>query len=276
MKYIEIAFNVSPTVPGNEILIAQLNDLPVDSLIEEDDIVKAYVQEDQYRAEDFEELPLLSDRNFTVVTNVTSIEEVNWNEEWEKNFDPVRIDQSLLIKADFHPEEENFDHVITINPKMSFGTGHHATTSGVCRLMIEEDFRGKSVLDMGCGTGILAIFARMLGAQKAIGIDIDEWSYENARENVDRNGYSDIQILHGGADVIPEETYDVIIANINRNILLEDMHHYAEHLQTEGQLYLSGFYFEDLKIIREACATLGIKFDRYIEQDNWVAALFKK
>jgi len=276
MKYIEIAFNVSPTVPGNEILIAQLNDLPVDSLIEEDDIVKAYVQEDQYRAEDFEELPLLSDRNFTVVSNVTSIEEVNWNEEWEKNFDPVRIDQSLLIKADFHPEEENFEHVITINPKMSFGTGHHATTSGVCRLMIEEDFRGKNVLDMGCGTGILAIFARMLGAQKAIGIDIDEWSYENARENVDRNGYSDIQILHGGADVIPEETYDVIIANINRNILLEDMHHYAEHLQTEGQLYLSGFYVEDLKIIRSACATLGIKFDRYIEQDNWVAALFKK
>lgn len=276
MKYIEIAYNVSPTVPGNEILIAQLNDLPVDSLIEEDDIVKAYVQEDKYDEAQFEALPLLTDRNFTVVTNVSEIEEVNWNEEWEKNFDPVRIDKSLLIKADFHPDENDFKHVITINPKMSFGTGHHATTSGVCRLMMDEDFQDKTVLDMGCGTGILAIFARMLGAKKAIGIDIDEWSYENARENVERNGYADIEILHGGAEVIPEESYDVIIANINRNILLEDMRHYAEHLHADGQLYLSGFYVEDLKIIRESCATLGIKFDRYIEQDNWVAALFKK
>jgi ribosomal protein L11 methyltransferase len=276
MKYIEIAYNVSPTVPGNEILIAQLNDLPVDSLIEEEDIVKAYVQEDQYDEAQFEALPLLTDRNFTVVTNVSEIEEVNWNEEWEKNFDPVRIDRSLLIKADFHSDESDFEHVITINPKMSFGTGHHATTSGVCRLMMEEDFQDKSVLDMGCGTGILAIFARMLGAKEAIGIDIDEWSYENARENVERNGYADIEILHGGAEVIPVASYDVIIANINRNILLDDMHHYAEHLKAGGRLYLSGFYVEDLKIIREACATLGIKFDRYIEQDNWVAALFKK
>lgn len=276
MNYIEIAYNVSPTFPGNEILIAQLDDFPVESLIEEDDIVKAYIREDQYDEVLFSRLPILHDHQFTVVRSSSKIETVNWNEEWEKNFDPVKIGNQLLIKADFHPTDGEFEHVITINPKMSFGTGHHATTSGVCSLMLENDFGGKTVLDMGCGTGILAILARMLGASKAVGIDIDEWSFENARENVAANGFSDIEILLGGVEVMPDESYDVIIANINRNILLEDMGHYARHLNSDGDLYLSGFYREDLPVIREACSALGIKFERYTETNNWVAALFKK
>lgn len=203
------------------------------------------------------------------------IPEQNWNEEWEKNYNPVLISNRCFIRAPFHEPKPEVDYEIVIEPKMSFGTAHHETTSMMIEHILELDCAGKRVLDMGCGTGVLAILAKMKGADQVTAIDHDEWSYLNSKENVERNGFPDIVTLQGDVQSLPGMWVDIILANINRNILLDQLPAYASIL-SNGQLLMSGFYTEDLPIITEAAAKVGFSYQQHLTKNNWVAAIYQK
>jgi ribosomal protein L11 methyltransferase len=204
------------------------------------------------------------------------IPEQNWNEEWEKNFPPVEIAGKCFVRAPFHEPREGFSYEIIIEPKMSFGTAHHETTSMMLELTMDLAIRGKKVLDMGCGTGILAILAEKMHAREVIAIDNDEWAYNNTRENITRNNAAGIVVILGGAEAIPARRFDIILANINRNILLEQIPVYASHLAEGGELLVSGFYENDLPAIREVSEAAGLGFVSFISRNEWVAAKFAK
>ncbi len=207
---------------------------------------------------------------------VVELEDKNWNEEWEKHYPPVLIAGSICVRAPFHSPAAHHLIEIVVEPKMSFGTAHHETTAQVMELMLDLDFRGKLVLDMGCGTAILAILAVKLGAERVLAIDNDRWAYENALENAERNGLAHkISVVQADAGGIPDERVHIILANINRNILLADMSIYAVHLMPGGLLVLSGFYEDDLPAIEAACGRLKLKRMRYLVRNRWVAAVFQ-
>ena len=205
----------------------------------------------------------------------SEIEQTNWNKEWEKNFNPIQVNGQVSIRAPFHENPSlNFD--IVIEPKMSFGTGHHETTHMMVQHLLALDLKNKKVLDMGCGTGILAIFAEMKGAQPTDAIDIDSWCYQNSLENVQRNGCKHITVLEGDSSLLKGKEYDVVIANINRNILLSDMKIYTDCLREKGVLLLSGFYKEDISIIESEVIKHGLVLDKMIQKNNWVALKYMK
>ncbi len=272
--YIGYDFKVSPLQPGTEILIAELGYAGFESFVENEDGVSAYIQKEEWNDTILEDINILKSEEFKIEYTFSEIEQVNWNEEWEKNFDPIEVDGKCTVRAPFHPER-NFEYEIVIEPKMSFGTGHHETTFMMLQFILENDFKGKRLLDMGCGTAVLAILAEMRGASKLDAIDIDEWCFENSLENIQRNNCKNISIHLGDAKLLNGKMYDVIIANINRNILLNDMETYRKSLTESGELYLSGFYTEDLPIITETCNNLGLSFVENKEKNNWVAAKFK-
>jgi len=274
--YIEYDFKVQPHQPGTEILIAELGQAGFESFVENEKGVKAYIQKDEWNAEILDDIYILSSSEFEITHTHKEIEQINWNEEWERNFDPIVVNDLCAVRAPFHaPYEVKYE--IVIEPKMSFGTGHHETTFMMLTYLLENEFEDKTVLDMGCGTSVLAILAEMRGATNIDAIDIDEWCVENSEENVDRNGCNHIKVQLGDATKIPSEaTYHTIIANINRNILLNDLSSYVTALKNGGTLFLSGFYIEDLPIISEACNNLGLRFVDNKERNNWVAAQFVK
>lgn len=271
--YIGYDFKVEPLQPGSEILIAELGYAGFESFVENEDGVTAYIQKDEWNAGILDDIQILSSGEFKITYSFTEIAQVNWNEEWEKNFDSIEVDGRCIVRAPFHPEA-NLEYEIVIEPKMSFGTGHHETTYMMLQHILENDFTDKSVLDMGCGTAVLAILAEMRGASKLDAIDIDAWCFENSEENVARNNCKNISVELGDASLLKGRKYDVIIANINRNILLNDMEHYRSCLQKGGELYLSGFYSEDLPIITDCCNKLGFSFVDNKERNNWIAAKF--
>jgi len=269
--YYEYHFTIQPVAPASEILIAELGELGFESFVENEDGITAYVPEEQFADDLLDEVQILKSEEFSIDFKVKKIERVNWNEEWEKNFTPILVDDECSVRAPFHDKPDTrFD--IVIEPKMSFGTGHHSTTHMMIQHILKNDWEGKSVLDMGCGTGVLAILARMKGATPVEAIDIDNWCYLNTLENIERNNCEDIKVEEGGAELLPGRKYDVILANINRNILLNDMATYVECLQKSGSIYFSGFYTEDLQAIKSACEKQGLKFIEHIERNNWVAA----
>ena len=272
--YIEYNFKVEPLQPGTEILIAELGYVGFESFVETEDGVTAYIQKDEWRDNILDEVEILNSAEFKIDHSFSEIEQINWNIEWEKNFSPIEVDGKCVVRAPFHPER-NLEYEIVIEPKMSFGTGHHETTFMMLQYILENEFEGKSVLDMGCGTAVLAILAEMRGASSIDAIDIDDWCYENSLENTEKNHCQNISVYLGDASLLKDQKYDVIIANINRNILLEDMHVYKKCLKSGGLLYLSGFYTQDLAIIKETCNNLGLEFVDNKEKNNWVAAKFK-
>ena len=272
--YIGYDFKVSPLQPGTEILIAELGYAGFESFVETEEGVSAYIQKEEWNDAILEDINILKSEEFKIKYTFSEIEQVNWNEEWEKNFDPIEVDGKCTVRAPFHPER-NFEYEIVIEPKMSFGTGHHETTFMMLQFILENDFQNKTVLDMGCGTAVLAILAEMRGASKLDAIDIDEWCFENSLENIQRNNCENISVHLGDASLLNGKSYDVIIANINRNILLNDLETYRNSLNENGELYLSGFYTEDLSIIAETCNNLGLTFVENKEKNNWVAAKFK-
>lgn len=273
--YIEYSFTVSPLQPGTEILIAQLGYAGFESFVENDQGVQAYIQKEEWNPEILSGIQILSSPEFTIDYNFKEIAQVNWNEEWEKNFEPILVNDRCVVRAPFH-REYNVPYEIVIEPKMSFGTGHHETTFMMLTHILENEFEGKTVLDMGCGTSVLAILAEMRGASHVDAIDIDPWCVENSEENSRRNHCSKIKVILGGVESIPKEvSYDTIIANINRNILLKDMKRYVTALKEGGALFLSGFYSEDLPIITEECLSLGLEFVSHKERNNWIAAKFR-
>jgi ribosomal protein L11 methyltransferase len=271
--YIEYHFNVSPVQSGTEILIAELGYAGFESFVEDQTGVLAYIQKDACTSEILEGIQVLTSSEFEITFQKKEIAQVNWNAEWEKNFDPIVVDDSCAVRAPFHTPY-HCKYEIIIEPKMSFGTGHHETTFMMMQYILENEYQGKTVLDMGCGTAVLAILAEMRGAKQLDAIDIDPWCFENSEENITRNNATHITVSLGDAAAIPKDRYHTVIANINRNILLNDMSVYRASLLPKGELYLSGFYTEDLPIIIEACNTLGFNFVGNKERNNWVAAKF--
>lgn len=274
MIYLEYKFRVEPLQPGVEILIAELGEAGFESFVENEDGVDAYIQKDEWREDILDTIHILNSEEFKIEFTSSEIEQINWNEEWEKNFTPIEVDGRCFVRAPFHDAGE-YEYEIVIEPKMSFGTGHHETTFMMLQYILENDFRNKSVLDMGCGTAVLAILAEMRGAATLDAIDIDEWCYENSIENIDRNNCRNISVFQGDASLLKDRKYEIIIANINRNVLLQDMHSYKESLKPGGELYLSGFYIEDLPVIQETCNNLGLNFVSHKERNRWVAAKFE-
>ena len=273
--YIAYDFNVSPKDPATEMLIAQLGHIGFESFVENENGVVAYIQKKEWNSNKVEDLYLLNSNEFDITFKHSEIEQTNWNKEWEKNFNPIQVNGQVSIRAPFHENPSlNFD--IVIEPKMSFGTGHHETTHMMVQHLLALDLKNKKVLDMGCGTGILAIFAEMKGAQPTDAIDIDSWCYENSLENVQRNGCKHITVLEGDSSLLKGREYDVVIANINRNILLSDMKIYTDCLSENGVLLLSGFYKDDILIIENEVIKYGLVLDKMIQKNNWVALKYMK
>lgn len=275
MNYIEYDFTVSPTEMGAEILMAELAEVGFDSFEDTPTGIKAYIPKDSWNEQILQDIYLLSNPEFTISYQITEIEQVNWNEEWEKNFSPIVVEDLCTVRANFHPVP-NTRYDIVITPKMSFGTGHHETTYMMLQQLLPLSLEGTKVLDMGCGTGILAIMAALRGARDITAIDIDPWCVENATENVQQNNCSFITIKEGDVSLIIGEQYNLILANINRNILLSDIPAYAQTLLPQGLLLVSGFYVEDLPAIKEKCQEVGLTYLSHIERNRWVSAKFQR
>lgn len=273
LVYIEYNFTVAPLQPASDILIAQLGEVGFDSFVENEEGVQAYILKDLWTEENVKNVQILSNENFDISFNFKEIEQQNWNAEWEKNFEKIVVDDVCTVRAPFH-EKPNTKFDIVIEPKMSFGTGHHETTHMMLQHILEHDFTGKSVLDMGSGTGVLAILAAMKNAGSIDAIDIDNWCYLNALENKERNNCSQINVFEGDVSLLKDQKYNIIIANINRNILLADIPEYAKCLTKDGILFLSGFYKEDIPVITEKCNEVGLKFEKNLEKNNWVAVKY--
>ncbi len=273
--YLGYDFRVEPIQPGVEILIAELGYLGFESFVETEVGVTAYIQKEDFNPEMIEEVDILNSKAFEISYTFNEIEQTNWNEEWEKNFNPIVVDNVCSVRAPFH-DKPNTQYDIVIEPKMSFGTGHHETTHMMIQHILSHDFTGESVLDMGCGTAVLAILAEFKGATTIDAIDIDNWCYINSLENIERNNCEYISVYEGDASLLKDKKYDIIIANINRNILLQDMQTYASCLTGKGTLFLSGFYNDDIPLITEACERNNLELQQQLERNNWVALKFDK
>lgn len=279
MKYFEVTFTTSPCNEiVNDVVSALAGEIGFESFVEWDHGVQAYIQQqlfDEKALEDMVENFPLSDTSITYT--VKEAEDKDWNEEWEKNFfQPIVIGDRCCIHSTFHKDTPKTEYEILINPQMAFGTGHHETTSSIICELLDADLKDKSVLDMGCGTSILAILASMCGANPITAIDIDDWCVNNSRDNIDLNGINNITVELGDADLLKGRSpFDVIIANINRNILLADMDKYAACMHSGSELYMSGFYIEDIPFIREKAESLGMTFVHHREKNNWAAVKFR-
>ena len=252
-----------------DILVAELGEAGFESFTENPDGIAAYIQKEQWNPSILDDIQILNSKEVSFDVEVKEIEQVNWNQEWENNFEAIVVDDTVSIRAPFH-ENPHLPYDIVIEPKMSFGTGHHETTHLVIQHLMQSDLNGKKVLDMGCGTGILAIFSEMKGAHEIDAIDIDHWCYENSLENVERNNCHKISVFEGDSSLLKPSNYDLIIANINRNILLADMEIYAQSLKKNSTLLLSGFYTEDVGKIDESATLNGLKLEKKLIRNNWV------
>ncbi len=280
MNYIEITLTACEPVDQNvEIISAYLSEFGFEG-VAEDEIVKAYVAENEKTDEEIKVLidELIEKKLCFDAYSIDIIKPKNWNEEWEKNyFQPIVIGEQCLIKSSFHKTDLKAKYEIIIDPKMSFGTGHHETTSMMAEYILEIDIKDKTVMDMGTGTGILGILASMIGCTKIVGIDNDSWCYENAEENIEKNNINNFEMILGDAGMLKSypNTFDVFIANINRHILLADIKYYVKSMKNPSVLLLSGFYLEDLVDIEAECVKHGLKFiDKKIKK-NWVCAKFE-
>lgn len=278
MNYYELTFTTQTTEAyQQDLLINALGEVGFDTFEEIASGFKAYVPETDFNEDAVTEAlaPYRDMFDFSYV--VTLIPQKNWNEVWESNFEPIAIGDAVFVRATFHEPRPEFKYEIVIDPKMAFGTGHHQTTAMVLQLMLENDFAGKKVLDMGCGTGILAIMASKLGAADIVAIDYDPVCYDSTIENAQLNNITNITALCGSKEAIPTEQYDTILANINRNILIDQMPRYAEALKPGGEIYFSGFYESpDLDIISDEAGKYGMNYITHKKDKEWVAAKFVK
>ena len=275
MKTFEYTFTAPSSDIQHDMLTTMLAEIGFDSFMDEDYALKAYCSTDS--RDDMAVESLLLDPAFTDLRllKVEEMPDKDWNELWEASYQPVVVNERCRVRAPFHEPDPSFEFDLVIEPKMSFGTANHETTAQIIQLMLETDFQGKEVLDMGSGTAVLAILAKKLGAGHTVAIDNDEWAYRNAFTNVDLNGVSDIDIILGDALSIQGQ-YDVVLANINRNILLRDMHYYVEAMKPGAHIFFSGFYSEDLEHIKGEAERLGLHYERHLTRNNWVAAEFVK
>lgn len=275
MNYTGYSFDIEPLQPATEILIAELGELGFESFEETNTGLKAYIQTKDWHKDILSHVFALQSQEFKISFSYQEIEQVNWNAEWEKNFEPIHVENKVSVIAPFH-EKTGMEYEIVIEPKMSFGTGHHETTHLMIQHLLELDLKDTSVLDMGTGTGILAIFAEMKGAKTIDAIDIDEWCYINTKENIETNNCSNIKAYQGDASMLVNQKYDVIIANINRNILLNDMDTFNNCLNPGGKLLLSGFYTQDIPHLEQRTKDLNLSIQKTFTKNNWVGLQLDK
>lgn len=280
MKYLEFIFHTEPcTEVVNDVLSAVLGEVGFESFVEQEGGIAAYIQTALYDEEALksalDSFPLA---DTTLTYTYKEAEDKDWNEEWEKNFfQPIVIGNRCVIHSTFHHDVPQAEYDIVINPQMAFGTGHHETTSLIIGELLEAGLQGKALLDMGCGTSILAILARMRGAAPCTAIDIDEWCVRNSLENIELNHVDSISVFQGDASILPDKgPFDVVIANINRNILLNDMKHYVARMNPGARLFMSGFYTDDIPAIREEAERNGLRFVHHKEKNRWAAVQFEK
>ena len=274
MNYTEVQFKLSQSnINNEEILIAALASAGYESFWQDTDFLKAYIETKLFSKEIIEKIKTENTQLFSFTYTFDALGEKNWNEEWEKNFEPLLISDECYIRATFHDQKEVRFEII-IEPKMSFGTGHHSTTSLMVENILKMDIKGKSVLDMGCGTGILAILASKMQADKVLAIDNDKWAYENSIENIQNNNCSNIEVKLGDTTLIENKTFDVIFANINRNIILEDIHRYVASLNENGEIILSGFLSVDRQVILDETEKNNLKSIKFSIKNDWVSEIF--
>lgn len=272
--YIGYEFKVEPLQPAVEILIAELGYAGFESFVENETGVTAYIQKEAWTDGILNDIHVLNSDEFEITYTFSEIEQTNWNAEWENNFNPIVVDNVCAVRAPFHDKFDT-EYDIVIEPKMSFGTGHHETTHMMIQHILKADVKDKTVLDMGCGTGVLAILTELKGAKSIHAIDIDNWCYLNSLENVERNNCKSISVFEGDASLLEGKSYDVIIANINRNILLQDMKTYTSCLNKGGILFLSGFYDNDIPAIDAEVSKYGLTIQDTLERNNWVALQYQ-
>ena len=268
-------FNVEPVVPGSEILIAQLSQLGFDSFQEHENGISAYVDSKILSEIDVKEIQILNTKEFKISFEINSVEKQNWNIKWESNFEPIYVDNICCVRAPFHPKSD-YKYDLIIEPKMSFGTGHHETTSMMISFILANEFTNSSVCDIGSGTGVLAILAEQRGANRIDAIDIDNWCYLNSLENIDRNNSKNINVFEGEVEKIMNLRYDIIFANINLNVLLKDISTYAKMLNNAGVIYLSGFYEKDINSIELVAKNSNLTLIEVKKNNNWVALKLSK
>jgi ribosomal protein L11 methyltransferase len=274
MNYIQIAFAEPIAAEVKDHLVYELGEIGFDSFDEDETCFNAYISEADFNAEKLKNVLV----NFDLPGGYQQKkhEAQNWNATWEQSYEAIAIDDKLRIRAAFHEPDNRFEHEIIIVPKMSFGTGHHDTTRLICTAMRDENWKDKEVLDMGCGTGVLAIYAIKLGAKNCWAIDIEQNSFENTIENCALNEITAIHVEKGGIEKVPNTLFNVILANINRNVLLEQIPEYSKHLSPNGRLYLSGFFESDVPVLKEACEKWGMKFVSTKTSNGWAMLLMEK
>ena len=275
MKTLEYSFSAPSSDIQHDMLTTMLAEIGFDSFMDDDYVLKAYRSAEN--RDDTAIEALLTDPAFFGV-HLLKVEEMpdkDWNELWEASYQPVVVNERCRVRAPFHEPDSHYEFDLVIEPKMSFGTANHETTAQIIQLMLETDFQKKTVLDMGSGTAVLAILAKKLGSAHTVAIDNDEWAYRNAFTNCELNGISDIEIVLGNALSIKGK-FDVVLANINRNILLRDMHYYADAMNPSAHIFFSGFYTEDLESIKAEASRCGLHYLRHLSRNNWVAAEFCK
>lgn len=276
MDTLEVHITLEPRQPWSEILVAELSELGFDSFVDTETGILAYGAADLNVDEILEQTSLNTgfDGSFSVEQKV--IPHQNWNAQWEADFHPVYVEEYATILAPFHDATSAVGNVVIIQPQMSFGTGHHQTTWMLTKALFEMGPMPGSVLDMGTGTGVLAIVAEQLGARSIFAVDIEEWSAENARENALRNGCKNIEVAWGDVDLIGERTFGLILANINKNVLKAHMETYARQLETNGALMLSGFFNSDVPEMEAFCAAFGLSVTKRFQKEEWAAIQLTK
>ena len=276
MNYIELKLNINPEF--SDIFMAELGEIGYETFTEETDGLNAYITEDLFSETTLDEIMERYLPMTPIRYSYKTLEKKNWNEEWEKNYESIiAANGRVRVRASFHEIDPNIEYDLLINPKMSFGTGHHETTSMVLGLQMNVNHEGKKVLDVGCGTGILAILASKLGANEIAGFDIEEWAAENARENCQLNDCQNITIRQGTIEDEPAEQYDIVLANINRNILMRDIPKYVEFMKpAPSQLVVSGFYQHDIEDIENVAKEAGLVKTQMEQKNNWAAVVFER
>jgi ribosomal protein L11 methyltransferase len=275
MEYLQ--FNIQCREEFKDIIIAELAEVGFDSFLETETGMSASIIDNLFVKRDFDRIINKYRMEAQITYDESLVQKINWNEEWEKHYDPIEVGEEILVRASFHAPKKNMPYEIIINPKMSFGTGHHATTYLMLSLQLNISHQGKRIIDIGSGTGILAIMAKILGAQEVVALDIDEWCVENGNENFLLNGMDSIRMILGSIrEITPPGTFDIALANINKNVLLDEMETYYGMVKPGGYLLLSGFYEQDIPDIVQHAQKLGFKLHTQKIRNNWAALVLGK
>ena len=276
MNYYACSFSNPDNENLKDMFMELLGEIGFDSFMDTDDGFDAYCQEPLLNDEELNDIMQMEQFANVKLLKKELIPDQDWNATWEASYEPVIINEFCRIRAPFHKVEGSYKYDLIIEPKMSFGTAHHETTSQIIELMLQSDFTGQNLLDMGSGTGVLAILAKKLGSAMTVAIDNDEWAYRNALDNIRLNDENEIIVELGDASSLNDRQFDVILANINRNILLRDMKEYVKCLVDGGKIFFSGFYEEDLVLIAKEAECLGLTYSNHVTKNNWTAAVFVK